>query len=119
MSGTYNPFDLDRPKLSLGLHGSWTLGDITESRGKKLEDIRSKLIDINKQRGDAKMTDVARLVGELAEAACINADGLADLIVDLADEAKHGEDALGGKALGGLVDFILDWLVEESGAGEG
>ena len=116
---TYDPFGLERPKLKLGNHGAWTFGDITESRSAKLGEIREGLIAVEAKRSEAKMADVARMVGDLAQAACINSDGLSDLIVDLADEAKHGEDALGAKALGGLVDFILDWLTEESGAGEG
>jgi hypothetical protein len=107
---------MQRPVLKLGVHGSWTLGDITESRAKKLDALIGRFAEID---ADAGLIVAAEAVGELAEAACINGDGLKDLIVGLCDESVHGEDVLGVKALSGLVEFIAEWFAGESAAGEG
>lgn len=115
-AGTYNPFEIERPILKLGEYGSFTLGDITESRAAKLDELIGRFAELGE---DTTIGDAARAVGELCEAACIGGEGLAEKIVGLADESVHGEDALGAKALTGLVEFIADWFNSESSAGEG
>lgn len=115
-AGKYDPFAMERPVLRLGEHGSWTLGDITESRGKKLDELIQHFAELDP---DAGLAEAADAVGALCEAACINGDGLKALIVDLCDESKHGEDALGVKALSGVVQFIAEWFGGEQSAGEG
>lgn len=115
-AGTYDPFAIEKPVLRLGAHGEWTLGDITESRSKRLEALIGKFAELG---DDASIADSARAVGELCEAACVHGDGLADLIVDLCDEDKHGDDAIGVKALTGVVEFVADWFAGESSAGNG
>ena len=115
---TFDPFAVERPILRLGEHGSWELGDITDARKAKLEALQSELLEIG-DRSDASVADVARVVGDLCEAACRNADGISDLLVDLADCDKHGEDAIGALALKGVAEFVKDHLRGEVLAGEG
>lgn len=113
MARTFNPFDLDKPTLNLGDHGSYTLADITESREKKLKNLGERI----QQLEDADETEsnpFVALVAELAETACENADGLASTIVRLYDEEQ-----IGAKALQGLAEFISEWIVGEQSAGEG
>ena len=103
-AGSYDPFALDKPVIKLGALGEWTLADTFAAVSAK---------------DDASMSDVAAAVGELAEAACVDSDGLAKIIVGLCDEKVHGDAALGSRALGGLVQFVVEWLQGEATAGNG
>lgn len=117
-TGTYDPFDLEKPTLKLGNHGEWTLGDITDSRQQKLVDAANAFDDAVADE-NTKMAELAAIVGGLCEAGCENGDGIKDLICDLADESKHGEKALGVKALAGAVSHVMEWFNSESSVGEG
>jgi hypothetical protein len=113
---TFDPFAIQRPVLRIGDHGEWTLGDVTEQRQARLAELGERfqaLIDGD----DPSIADVARIAGELCEAACERSEGLADLIVGLCDSAVHGDDALGARAIVGLVEFVGEWLSGESSAG--
>lgn len=114
---TFDPFAVDRPVLKLGKHGQWELGDITTARQAKLKSLQEQLLKVGDKQ-DATVTEVARVVGDLCEAACRNAEGLSDLLVDLT-ESKHGEDAVGAIALRGIAEFVKGYLVGETSAGEG
>jgi hypothetical protein len=114
---TFDPFAIERPKLRLGEHGEWFLGDIHEARQAKLEELQPRLADIESSE-DAKLKDVAERVGELAEAVCDDSVGLAAKIVDLTDSAKHGDRAIGINGLRGLATFIKEHLEEIAHAGE-
>lgn len=112
MASTFNPFELDKPVLNLGEHGSYTLGDITESRQKRLTAIGERLEAL--QVDDATEAEpFVELVADLAEAACENADGLGAKIVQL-----YADDEIGAKALQGLSEFIGEWIAGEQSAGE-
>jgi len=117
-AATFDPFAVDRPVLKLGSHGEWALGDITAAREARLNDLQGELVAIG-ERDDASVADVALVVGRLCEAACRDSDGLADMIVDLADCDKHGEDAIGAIALRGVAEFVKSHLLGEASAGEG
>lgn len=117
-AATFDPFAVDRPKLRLGDHGEWELGDITEARRLKLASIKDELVQVEGAE-DATVGQLALTVGKLCEAACINADGLAEKIADLADGKKHGENALGAGALKGVALFVKEHLEEIAHAGEG
>jgi hypothetical protein len=113
-TGTYDPFALEKPVLRLGEHGEWTLGDLTDDRQRRAQAVGERFAGL---AGDASVADLAALVGELAEAVCDNAAGLGARIVDLADVEKHGDAALGVRALTGLLEFIGEWLGVEADAG--
>lgn len=113
MASTFNPFDLDKPVLNLGEHGTFTLSDITESMSKKLANLGERI----QQLQDAEEADskpFVALVGELAETACEQSEGLAATIVEL-----YESEQIGAKALLGLAQFINEWIVGEETAGEG
>jgi hypothetical protein len=116
-AGTYDPFAMEKPKLKLGEHGEWFLGDILDSREAKINKAIEGLVAPTGK--DFGTTDLAARVGALCEAACEDAEGLADKLVGLSDEAVHGKNALGVKALKGAADFVIEWFNNESSAGEG
>lgn len=117
-AGSYDPFAIEKPVLRLGSHGEWTLGDITESRRKNLARLHGDFESIANE-DDVSIERVAQVAGDLVEAACENSQGLKDIIVDLCDDAKHGDNALGVRAIIGLVEFVGEWLRGESDAGNG
>lgn len=110
MSRTYNAFDLDKPVLKLGKHGDFTLGDITEPRQIDLAKAAELLqaIDTEDVGQLGKFVDA---ICELIEAACEEPG--AGAIVRKAWDA--GE--IGAKVLGGCAQFVNEWLIEESSAG--
>lgn len=109
---TFNPFDLDKPVLQLGDFGEFVLGDITESRHKRLAEIGELIATMDDT--DDGLAGFAKLIGDLAEAACENADGLSAHIVGLVES-----DTIGAKALQHLAEFIHDWVAGQESAGEG
>lgn len=117
MGSSFDPMALDKPTLALGEHGSWVLGDITESREKL---VNAALADIDKSveayngGGDINVASFVQAVGALAEAACESADGLAAKVVEL-----YESEQIGAKGLRGLVEFIQEWLTDGLTAGEG
>lgn len=115
-AGTYDPFAIEKPVLRLGSHGEWTLGDITDGRAKRLAELQSQF-EAMSETEDASLSDVAAIAGDFVEAACENSAGLKDLIVDLCDDHKHGDDAIGVRALTGMLAFVGDWLQGEATAG--
>lgn len=115
-TSTFDPFAIEKPVLKMGEHGEWTLADITEARQKRLAEIGERFQAVI-DGDDPSIGDVAAIAGELCEAACEHSDGLAARIVDLCDSEKHGDDALGIRAITGLVMFVGEWLSGESSAG--
>jgi hypothetical protein len=109
---------MEKPKLCLGEHGEWLLGDLTDSREAAIGEAIKKLHDVESQ-SEITTKDFALAVGGLCEAACENGSGIAALLVALSDEEKHGDKALGAKALRGASDFIFEWYMGEATAGEG
>ena len=112
---TYNPFDLAKPVLRLGDHGEWKLGDLNDARHRAASEIGERFEALSDT--DATVSDLAELVGELAEALCEKSTGLRDLIVDLADASKHADDAIGVHAITGLMRFFAEWMTGEAEAG--
>lgn len=115
---TYNPFAVEKPVLELGPHGRFTLGELTDSRQEALSALFDEFEQLG-EREDAKIADVAAVVGKLLEAACIGGAGLAEKLVALCDESVHREDALGAQSLNGVVRFVAEWFSSEASAGEG
>jgi len=115
-AGTYDPFAVERPVLKLGDHGSWTLGDITDTRHAKLVEWHGHFAEVQK-REDTKVADLARVVGELCSHACIGGDEIPDLLVSLTDEELHGDSALGVLGVASIAEFIMGWLAGEESAG--
>ena len=116
MGSSFDPMALDKPVLSLGEHGSWTLGDITAGREKAIQAALASIEDALKTAESAEDIDVlgfVKAVGDLAEAACEKSDGVAAKVLEL-----YETEQIGGKGLRGLVEFIQDWLVDGLTLGE-
>lgn len=111
MSKTYDAFALDKPQISLGDIGEFTLGDITESRRKRIVALAQQAEDL--QESENVLAHV-RALACMVEAACENADGLGEKI-----EKLYADEVIGQKSLAGLARFVQEWLVEEVTAGEG
>lgn len=107
---SYNPFELDKPVISLGEHGEYTLGDITESRRKRILALSEQAADL---AGSEDVVAHVRALGSLIEAACEDSDGLGAKI-----EKLYEDELIGQKGLSGLSRFVQEWLLEEDTAGE-
>lgn len=108
---TFDPFDLEKPVLRLGAGAEFTLGDITESRRKKLVNVGQQLESIDQDAEDADALFVQG-VCDLVEAAC-EKPGAGAMIRDAWDSER-----IGVRALSGTVDFVMDWLAGNDLAGE-
>ena len=115
---TFDPFDLSRPSLKLGEHGEYEIGDITDTRRLKLKELGDRFTELEK-REDATVQELAECVGELCEVACNASNGLAEKIVDLADESKHGDEALGANRLRRVIEFVMSCLADDASVPEG
>ena len=131
MTRSFNPFELDNPVLNLGEHGSYELGDVTRSRYEKLVGLFNELDAlefrlyesiVDDGEGEEKVeqtpTDIgdeqASVIAKICEAACTNADGLAEKIVTL-----YKEQEIGRNGLRGAYAFVMEWVRGNETAGEG
>jgi hypothetical protein len=106
----FDPFapkatEAERPRLQLGAD-SFVLAEVTYSRERKLRDI---FHSFQQMPEDADSLRVAELAGQLAEAACQDADGVGALIVE-----AYQQDEITVHGLTGLVEFIGEWLRGET-----
>jgi hypothetical protein len=113
----YNPFLIDRPKIALGELGEFELGEIHESRQKKISGLLEKFHEVSDD-DDSTMDQLAGTIGDILEAVCINGDGVKEFLVDKTDVEKHSENAIGVQTLKGIVRFILDYVNDELSSGE-
>ena len=116
MAKTFDAFAVERPTLKLGPHGEWKLGEITESRRQRIVKLMEATQSADAE--DTTITEMARLVGELCAVACVRGDEIPPLLMDLADEDKHGDDAIGVQTLVAIMRFINDYFADELSAGE-
>lgn len=115
---TYDPFAVERPKLRLGDHGEWELGELHDTRHARFKEwyVKFRSLETN---DEADLKEAARVVGELIAVSCIGAENAPDILSDLCDPEIHGEDARGLQTLRGVVSFLIQWVAGEESAGEG
>lgn len=115
---TYDPFSIERPKLRLGEHGEWELGELHEARYARFKEWYAEFQSIS-DKDDATLADIANVVGELVSVSCLGADEAPEVLVDICDAEKHGDAARGLQTLQGIVKFLLQWASGEESAGNG
>lgn len=115
---TFDPFAIERPKLKLGEHGEWELGELHDTRYERFQQWYANFKGLS-SKDDATLTDLARSVGEMIAVSCIDAEAAPDLLADLCDSSKHGDDARGLQTLSKIVEFLAGWASGEVSAGEG
>ena len=109
MTKTYNPFDLDKPTYTLGDSREYILGDITESRRKRMEKLSATFEAMPE---DSEPLAHVEAIAELIEAATENSEGVKLRIVEL-----YTSEKIGMKSLTGLASFVQEWLIGEVEAG--
>lgn len=114
---TFNPFAIERPKISLGELGEFELGEIHESRHAKLVALFDKFGKLTQQE-ESSLGDAALVVGEMLEAVCINANELGVKFAALADVSVHGEKAIGLITMRSIVEFVSEYFTGELAMGE-
>jgi len=115
---TYDPFAIERPKLKLGVHGEWDLGEMHDARYAKFQDWHARFVALT-ENDESSISDFADVIGELIAVSCIDAGDAKAVLVDLCDESVHGEQARGMQTLLGIVKFLVDYSAGEVTAGEG
>lgn len=115
---TFDPFAIERPRLKLGEHGEWELGELHDSRYQRFKEWYARFQDVAED-DDATLSSIARVVGELIAVSCLDADDAPDILVDLCDSETHGDNARGLQTLKGIVGFLIKWAAGEESAGEG
>ncbi len=115
---TYDPFAIERPRLRLGEHGEWELGELHDARHNRFKEWYTAFRAMT-ESDDATMQDLGRCVGELISVSCLDADDAPDILADLCDAEKHGDEARGLQTLKGIVEFLVEWAAGEDAAGEG
>ena len=111
---TFNPFDLEKPTLKLGEYGEYTLGDLTEARLVAIQSLAQELEGLGDTSTPEARQQMVSVIARITEAACENATGIADRIIQL-----HAEGEIGLLALNGVAEFVMSWVGGESSAGEG
>lgn len=111
MTRTFDLDNFEKPTLKLGDGVEYTLGDITESRRKKLAAIGARLETLDQESDDDQSAFIVG-VCDLVDAAC-EAPGAGARVRELWDGER-----IGAIQLGGLVEFVTDWLTGQSSAGE-
>jgi len=114
---TYDPFEIERPKLKLGAFGEWELGELHDARHAKFKSWHDEFVSMT-NADEASLSEFARVVGNLIAVCCIAADDAPDILVDLCDAEAHGEDARGLQTLQGIVKFLVEYAAGELSAGE-
>jgi hypothetical protein len=115
---TFDPFAVERPRLRLGDHGEWELGELHDARHQQFQEWHERFKELSGDDG-TKLVDIARSVGEMVSIACIDAAEAPDVLADLCDFDKHGDDARGLQTLVSIVEFLAGWASGEASAGEG
>ncbi len=118
MSKTFDPFALEKPVIRLGEHGEWTLADITHSRNERLKAV-SKRFEVAADDDGITIGELVEMAIELAEAALADPEGFGAKLRWLCDEQVQGANALGVKAVTGLISYVLEWVADEQSVGEG
>lgn len=115
---TFDPFAIERPKLKLGEHGEWELGELHDARHARFQEWYANFRKLA-ENDDANLLDIARAVGEMIAVSCLDAQDAPEIMADLCDSKTHGDDARGLQTLQRIVTFLADWASGELSAGEG
>lgn len=104
-----DPEERDAPLLKIGDRKYELVTDLVASVHRKVVSLQKRFADAAKGEGDPLADDVARIVGDMAEATTVDSAGLSDVIVGLWDA-----DKIGMRKLEALASFIAEYLTEDA-----